>query len=274
MLTFLGFVTGSFLVALGIVEGKAPVDVFLNWQGLAIVAGGTIASTFVSYPLREVLLAFRSYLVIFVAGSHDYVGAVNKMVQAIRTFQREGMEALQRDSEQMKKLWIFKDGVQMMAGGYSKEETREILEDQVRWQMSREMKQHQLFGAMARIAPGFGMIGTLIGLINMLLTLQSEPGKVGIGLAVALTTTFYGLVLANIVFAPISEKIKERAENNLLVETMQVEALLMIYDNRNYIYARDKLSAYLNAGNRRKIARISPNGAMKKKAARSRLLAK
>lgn len=257
MLTLLGFLIGTTLVAYGIINGKAPVDIFLNWQGLAIVAGGTIASTFVSFPIREVLLAFRSYLVIFLAGSHDYVGAVNRMVSAIRTLQRDGMEHLQREVAGFKKLWIFQDGVQMMANGYSSEETHEILEDQIRWQVQREMKQHQLFGTMAKFAPAFGMIGTLIGLINMLITLQSEPGKVGMGLAIALTTTFYGLVLANIVFAPISEKIKERAENNLLLETMQLEALKMMYEKRNYVYARDKLSAYLNAGSRKKIHRQS-----------------
>lgn len=267
MLTFIGFIIGTSLVAFGILTGKAPVDIFLNWQGLAIVLGGTVASTFVSYPLREVLLAFRSYFVIFMTGSHDYVGAVNKMVQAIRSFQRDGMEALQRETQPLKKLWIFQDGVQMMASGYGKEESNSILEDQIRWQMSREMKQHQLFGTMAKIAPAFGMIGTLIGLINMLITLQSQPGEVGMGLAVALTTTFYGLILSNIIFAPISEKIKERAENNLLIETMQLESVMMMYENRNYIYARDKLSAYLNAGSRRKVTKLTSNGALKSKKA-------
>ena len=132
-----------------------------------------------------------------------------------------------------------------------------MLEDQVRWQMNREMKQHQLFGSMSRIAPAFGMIGTLIGLINMLITLQSEPGQVGLGLAIALTTTFYGLALANMVFAPISEKIRERAENNLMMETMELEAVLMIYDKRNYVFARDKLAAYLNANSRKKVASVA-----------------
>ncbi len=261
MLTIIGFIMGSSLVAYGIMTGKAPVEIFLNWQGLAIVVGGTIASTFVSYPIREVLLAFRSYLVIFLSGQFDYVGAVDKLVTAIRTFQRDGIDKLLQEAGSMKKLWILQDGIQMIANGYSKQETHEILEDQIRWQMTRELKQHQLFGTMAKIAPAFGMIGTLIGLINMLITLQSNPGQVGLGLAIALTTTFYGLVLANIIFVPISAKIRERAENNLLIETMQLEALDMMYENRNYVYARDKLSAYLNAGNRRKVAKISSGSA-------------
>lgn len=264
MLTILGFIIGASLVAYGIMTGKAPVDIFLNWQGLAIVIGGTIASTFVSYPIREVLLAFRSYFVIFVSGQIDYVGAVNKMVAAIRTFQRDGLDALSKEASSLKKLWILQDGIQMLANGYSKQETHDILEDQIRWQMSRELKQHQLFGTMARFAPAFGMIGTLIGLINMLITLKSNPGQVGLGLAIALTTTFYGLVLANIIFAPISAKIKERAENNLLSETMQLEALDMIYDNRNYVYARDKLAAYLNAGSRRKISKPAARSVRKR----------
>jgi len=257
MLTVLGFLIGSALVAFGIITGKAPAEIFLNKQGLAIVLGGTIASTFVSYPLREVLRAFGAYFVIFRSGSHDYVGAVDKMISALRLYQREGVARLLSEVNSLKGLWIFKDGIHMLSNGYSKEETRDVLEDQVRWQMNREMKQHQLFGSMSRIAPAFGMIGTLIGLINMLITLQNEPGQVGIGLAIALTTTFYGLALANIVFAPISEKIKERAENNLMMETMELEAVLMIYDKRNYVFARDKLAAYLNANSRKKVASVA-----------------
>lgn len=257
MLTFLGFLVGTALVAVGIVTGKAPPEIFLNWQGLAIVLGGTIASTVVSYPLKEIFKAFRSYYVIFRSGTHDYISAINNMVASVRIFQREGMSGLVTEVNTLPKLWILKDGVQMMSNGYSKEETRAILEDQVRWQMSREMKQHTLFNTMARIAPAFGMLGTLIGLINMLMTMQSQPGNVGLGLAIALTTTFYGLILANMIFTPISEKIKEQAEGNLLIETMQLETVLMLYENRNYVYVRDKLAAYLNAGSRRKVQAVA-----------------
>jgi chemotaxis protein MotA len=264
MLTFLGFLLGAALVAYGISTGKAPAEMFLNWQGLAIVIGGTIASTFVSYPMYEVFRAFRAYFVVFRSGTHDYVGAVKQMVQCIRVYRKDGLERLVSAANSLPKLWILKDGVQMMSNGYSKEESREVLEDQIRWQMNREMKQHQLFGTMAKISPAFGMIGTLIGLINMLITLQSKPGDVGIGLAVALTTTFYGLALANMLFGPISEKIKERAENNLFIETMQMEAVMMLYDKRNYVYARDKLAAYLNAGSRKKLNDHSGNGFLPK----------
>ncbi|MFQ5651979.1 MAG: motility protein A [bacterium] len=265
MFTFVGFLVGVFLVGFGIITGKAPVEIFLNWQGLAIVVGGTIASTFVSFPIREVLIAFRGYFVIFRTGAHDLVKAVTIMVNAIRTYQVEGLDRLMTELKAAKKLWILRDGVQMLANGYAKEETQLILEDQIRWQMAREMKQHELFATMAKLAPAFGMIGTLIGLINMLITLQSQPGQVGLGLAIALTTTFYGLVLANIIFMPISEKIKEQAENNLLLETMQLETLLMMYDNRNYVFARDKLSAYLSAGSRRKVTKLSARQILTKK---------
>ncbi len=253
MLTFFGFVIGAVLVGYGILKGQAPPEIFLNWPGLAIVIGGTIASSFISYPLKEVLRAFHSYYIIFRSGTHNYVSAIDKMVSSVRALQRQGVEVLMRHLNASSRLWILKDGVQMMANGYSKEEAQCILEDQVRWKMAREMKQHQLFGAMARTAPAFGMLGTLIGLINMLVTLQSEPGQVGIGLAIALTTTFYGLVLANMILSPIAEKIKERAEHNLLLETMQIETVVMMYEKRNFVYVRDKLAAYLNASSRKKV---------------------
>lgn len=264
MLTFIGFIIGTVLIAFGISTGKAPPEIFLNWQGLAIVLGGSIAAIVVSYPIPEILRAFTSYFIIFRSGAHKYVQAIDEMVSTIRLYQREGLDKVNQALNPATKLWIFHDGIQMMSVGYNQQETREILEDQIRWQMAREMKQHHLFATMAKVAPAFGMIGTLIGLINMLITLQSHPGNVGEGLAIALTTTFYGLILANMVFAPISEKLKERADNNLLVETMQLEAVMMMYENRNYVFARDKLAAYLNAANRRKVQKVAGRGGLSK----------
>ncbi len=97
----------------------------------------------------------------------------------------------------------------------------------------------------------------------MLMTLQEQPGQVGIGLAIALTTTFYGLILSNMIFAPIAAKIKERAEANLLHETLQVEAVLMMYDKQNYVYVRDKLAALLSPAERFKLSRAD-SGARRK----------
>jgi len=251
--TFVGIMLGAALIAVGIASGQAQANVFWNWQGLAIVLGGTIAATLISYPLPEVFRGFRSFFVIFRSGVHDLVDAVNRLVTATRIFHREGVTATAQHAAGWKDLWIFKDGLQLMINGYTRDEAKEILEDQVRWQLSRERKQENLFNRMAKIAPAFGMVGTLIGLINMLITLQSHPQQVGEGLAIALTTTFYGLILANLVFSPIAAKIRERAENNVLLQTMQIETILMLYDKRNYVFVREKLAAYLNAGLRKKV---------------------
>lgn len=265
MFTLLGVLAGTALIAWGIISGQATPDVFLNWQGVAIVFGGTIAATFISHPSREVFRGFMAYFIIFRSGRVDYVKVIDKMVTAIRVGQRDGIPAMQKQMKLVKGLWIFKDGIQMLANGYSREEAQETLEDQVKWKVSRELKQRDLFNSMAQTAPAFGMIGTLIGLINMLLTLQSNPSDVGSGLAIALITTFYGLILSNMIFAPIGGKIEDRAENNLLFETIQVEAVLLLYDKKNYIYARDRLAAYLNAGSRKKLTKVAGKGSLQKK---------
>ena len=265
MFTLLGVILGTMLIAYGIMHGQATPDVFLNWQGLAIVFGGTIAATFISHPSYEVFRGFMSYFIIFRSGRVNFINAIDKMVTAIRIGQRDNLTTMQKDLRTVKDLWIFKDGVQMILNGYTRDETKATLEDQVRWKVSRELKQRDLFNAMSQTAPAFGMIGTLIGLINMLLTLKTNPSDVGSGLAIALITTFYGLILANMIFAPIGGKIAERAETNLLYETIQLEAVLLIYDKKNYIYARDKLAAYLNAGSRNKLEKIAGKGSLQKK---------
>ena len=253
MLTVLGIVLGIFLILIGINHSGTPAQIYLNPSGLAIVLGGTLAATFISFPFPEVLRAFHSYLVVFKSGTHNYVKAIKYMVATIRKYNNQGITSLEYEKSRPKKLWILNDGIQMMINGYDKEETRLVLEDQIRWKMKREQKQTQLFSAMAKFAPAFGMIGTLIGLIHMLITMSDGPDQVGIGLAIALTTTFYGLILANMLFNPIAEKIREQSENNLLLETMQLETVLMMYDNINHVLAQDKLAAYINATNRRKL---------------------
>ncbi|KAA3612651.1 MAG: hypothetical protein DWQ05_18550 [Calditrichaeota bacterium] len=256
---------GVALIAYGIISGQATPEVFLNWQGVAIVFGGTIAATFISHPSREVFRGFMSYFIIFRSGRVNYIDVIDKMVTAIRIGQRDGVQAMQAQFKNVRGLWIFKDGLQMLVNGYTREEVKTTLEDQVKWQVSRELKQRDLFMSMSQTAPAFGMIGTLIGLINMLLTLQTNPSDVGSGLAIALITTFYGLILANMIFAPIGGKIAEQAETNLLCETLQIEAILLIYDKKNYIFARDKLAAYLNAGSRKKLMKVAGKGALQKK---------
>ena len=253
MITIVGIVLGVLLIIIGINSSGTPTNIYFNPSGLAIVLGGTVAATFISFPFQEVLRAFHSYLVIFKSGTHNYIKAIKNLVDTIQQYNIHGMASLEYEKNRSKKLWIFNDGIQMIINGYDREEAKLILEDQIRWKVKREQKQTQLFSSMAKFAPAFGMIGTLIGLIHMLVTMSAGPEHVGTGLAIALTTTFYGLILANMLFNPISEKIREQTENNLLLETMQIEAIMMIYDNSNHIYAQDKLAAYISASNRKKL---------------------
>ncbi len=255
MITILGIISGIILIGIGIKSSGTPAAIFINPTGLAIVLGGTVAATLISFPFQEVLRAFRSYLIIFRSGSHDYVQAIKYLVLNIEKYNNHGLSSFEEFHRPQKKLWIFNDGIQLMINGYNKEEVKQVLEDQIRWKFKREQKQNQLFATMAKFAPAFGMIGTLIGLIKMLVTMSSGPEHVGQGLAIALTTTFYGLLLANMFFNPISEKIREQSENNLLLETMQLETLMMMFDNSNHIYAQDKLASYISAGQRKKLVK-------------------
>ncbi|MBD3289398.1 hypothetical protein GF337_11400 [candidate division KSB1 bacterium] len=254
MITIIGIISGIILIGIGIEGSGTPADIYINPSGLAIVLGGTIAATLISFPYQQVLRAFRSYLIIFRSGSYDYVRVIKQLVQNIEKYNNHGLSSFEEFHRPPKNLWIFNDGIQLMINGYNRDEVKEVLEDQIRWKFKREQKQNQLFAAMAKFAPAFGMIGTLIGLIKMLVTMSTGPEHVGHGLAIALTTTFYGLLLANMLFNPIAEKIREQSENNLLFETMQLESLMMMFDNANHIYAQDKLSAYISAGHRKKLS--------------------
>ena len=259
MIKLFGILLGFLLIIIGIAAEAAPIYIYFNLSGLAIVLGGTIAATLVSFPFKEVTRAFNSYVVVFKSGTHDYIKAIDQMLKVIKKHNIGGITSLEEVQKQPKNLWLLFDGIQMMINGYDKNETKLVLEDQIHWKNKREYKQTQLFSAMGKFSPAFGIVGTLIGLINILSSLENSPKNIGIGLAIALTSALYGLILANIIFKPISEKLQERAENNLLLETMQLETILMIYDNNSFNYALDRLSAYICVTDRKKILMINQN---------------
>jgi chemotaxis protein MotA len=159
---------------------------------------------------------------------------------------RKGAADLEKAVEGIRNPF-FRDGVQMVVDGYSLDELTEILETRIEYREVREKTQVGLFKSMGNMAPAWGMIGTLIGLVIMLSGFGGEGGAdaLGPGMSAALITTFYGAVFANLFFLPMSEKLDTRTSFTSTLQAMLVEASRLIHQKKHPLIVREKLNSFI-----------------------------
>jgi len=233
---------GIFLAASA---ANAGMGGFISPASFAIVFGGMIASVSVAFPLSDVLKLGTAIGAVF-KGERIKLGAV--VDDAIETAEvgRKGVVELEKSVESIKNPF-FRDGVQMVVDGYSLDELTEILETRIEYREIREKTQAGLFKSMGIMAPAWGMIGTLIGLVIMLSGFGREGGAdtLGPGMSAALITTFYGTVFANLFFLPMSEKLNTRMSFTSTLQAMLVEAARLIHQKKHPLIVREKLNSFI-----------------------------
>ena len=152
------------------------------------------------------------------------------------------------------KTFFIKDGVEFIAQGIKLDELREILIQREAFRYKRESHESDLMKTMGTYAPAFGMVGTLIGLVFMLFNMGGAGGidDIGPAMAVALITTFYGAVLANLIFNPFSEKLELRNKENGAAHHLMIEGVLLIWQKRHPLDVKDLLTSHLTPSERNK----------------------
>ncbi len=249
--TIIGIIVGIGFVIGGILIDGSLFN-FLDPAGGLIVIGGTIAATFVAYPLKNVLEAFKVATKAFtnkVEDPNEIIVTINKLANTAR---KEGLLALEEASEEINEPFL-KKGSMLIVDGTDPELVRNLLETELSFIEERHKNGQSIFEIMGTFAPAFGMVGTLIGLINMLTKLD-DPSVIGPSMSVALVTTFYGTLLANLVFIPISNKLKLRSREEILKKEIMVEGLLSIQAGENPRIIEEKLKAFLPPKSRQGIS--------------------
>ena len=177
----------------------------------------------------------------------DYIQQIMDLVLKAR---KGGRLALEKEVSGIKNFFLA-DGIQMMADGYSMREIDEILKERVNFKAERERKEADILTTMSKYAPAFGMIGTLIGLIVLLsnMTLESMD-NIGSGMAVALITTFYGIILANLIFKPIAVKLYTRTEEEVLLMEMIIDSIKMINEGWHPAKVQDYMNSFIKPSKR------------------------
>ena len=248
--TLLGVLAGFVMLSWAVLSQTGLYKVFVNPPGMAIVLGGVICSILVAYPIQEVLRVFRVLFVLMRKKAPDFPGVVRLIARLSGISRKEGFLALERELAGIEDKFLV-DGLQMVISGYSEEEIREIMQSRIENRRIRELAEAHIFHTMARFAPAFGMVGTLVGLIGMLVNMgKGNLADMGQNMAVALVTTFYGLILANLVFRPIAVQIERRMEESLRLMTMVMEGVLMIHQKWHPYKVEDYLNSFLPPGRR------------------------
>lgn len=240
--TIVGIVVGLVFVVAGIlVDGD--IMAYLNLPSILIVLGGTISATFVAYPLPRVLEAMKIVSKAFSNSEVQPSEIISKIIGLANTARKEGLLALEEASDEIGDKFLQK-GIMLIVDGTDPELVRNLLETELNFVEERHKEGQGIFEAMGSYAPAFGMIGTLIGLINMLKSLE-DPSTIGPAMAVALITTFYGSLLANLLFLPIANKLKLRSKEEIMRKEIMVEGLLSIQAGENPRIIEEKLKAFL-----------------------------
>lgn len=217
---------------------------YVDGASIFIVVGGTIAAIIASYPLKDIK-NLMAYVKIAMAKSEvDLNQQIEDIVDMANIARKNGLLALEDKVSEMNDPFLI-NGIMLILDGTDPELVKSVLETEIYYMDARHSHVASIFDTGSSVAPAFGMIGTLIGLINMLKQLD-DTANLGPSMAVALITTFYGVVLANLIFSPIANQLRVKSSEEQLQKDIIIEGVLSIQDGENPRVIRDKLTAFIS----------------------------
>jgi len=244
--SLIGIISGLSLI-IGAIFLGGDFQNFINVRGMMIVLGGTLAATLITFQFKDVIAAVVAAFFVFSEKKLDPNDMVETMIELCTISRRQGLIALSRLEIEDD---LLRKACNLIADGSKEDLIRDTLNIEIESMKQRHYVVQDVFRKMALYAPSFGMMGTLIGLIQMLRQL-SNPETIGPSMAVALLTTFYGMFLATLIFLPIAGKLKDRT----LVEVINLEIIfegaISILEDNNPVFVYEKLSSYIPAKKRR-----------------------
>ena len=240
--TIIGILGGFGLVIAAVLSGGG-LTWFLDGPSAMIVFGGTFGAVLINYPLSDVLGVIKVAKNAFLGKKGQADMVISQLVEMSKVCRREGLMALQKMLKQTKDPFLIK-AINLVVDGVTPAHVSEILETELDFIGERHRLGAEIFTTMGNFAPAMGLVGTLIGLVQMLKQMNN-PGMIGPSMAVALITTFYGVILANLVFLPIAGKLKNRSSQELLLKQLIINGILSIQSGDNPRVLEQKLHSYI-----------------------------
>jgi chemotaxis protein MotA len=250
--SIIGLVMCAVVVIFGILYGQSGVEVLGNFYdppSILITLGGSLFCVLIMAPnLKEFLKYLKSFTLILKVQPSNEEETIKQVITLSNVARKEGLLALEEAANTIDDEFL-KKGVLLIVDGTDPELVRSILETELSCIEDRHSSVVGFWNSLAAMGPAWGMIGTLIGLINML-QVMDDPKAIGPAMAVALITTFYGSVLANWICIPISTKLKSKNSSEVMIKELMVEGLLSIQAGENPRVIEEKLKSFLSPARR------------------------
>jgi len=240
--TIIGLVASFGLMLMAILQGGS-LSIFIDVPSMLIVFGGTAGVALVNFPLGEVLGAINIAKKAFLFKEVNTNDLLAQLMEFANKARKEGILSLQGAIDSIDDEFLVK-ALQMAVDGQEPDDLKAMLNTEIDYIAQRHSLGVSIFESLGAISPAMGMVGTLIGLVQMLQNM-SDPASIGPAMAVALLTTFYGAVLANIIFLPIAGKLKTRSKTEILQKTIIVEGMGSILSGENPRVMEQKLHAFI-----------------------------
>jgi chemotaxis protein MotA len=238
-----GLILAIALIIGSIAIGNAPFSAFIDIPSVLVVFGGSGAAAMIAFPLSSILRAPMIALKVLLNKSEDRLKLIRQIVELAETARRDGLLALESKVADIENP-LVRTGIQMAVDGCTPEVVEEVLRTQVDAIAARHREGKSLMDQLGRFAPAYGMIGTLMGLIMMLQDM-SDPSGIGAGMAVALITTLYGAVVANVFFSPFAEKLGLMSRNERVSLEIAIRGVMAIQSGESPRAIDQKLRTFL-----------------------------
>ena len=238
--TLIGLIAGTTVVIGGILVDSS-LGVFVNIPSVLIVLGGTFGAVLIKFPITYFFGAFRVMFKPFIHRLDTPNDIIAKAVELSALVRKEGLLALENQEVSNR---FLKKGLRLCADGLEPDFVRKVLNTEMLRGIERHEQGENVFRASGESAPAFGMIGTLIGLVQMLSTMD-DPKSIGPSMAVALLTTLYGALISNLFALPVAEKLSLRATEERVLQTLIIESIAQIQESRNPRVVEELLRTYL-----------------------------
>lgn len=249
--TGLGIILGAILIfILGV--GVDKLGLFWDPPSVAIVLGGTVAALLGSYPFNMLTTMFKHIKIVFFGKGYPTKQLIDTLEEMAQLARKNGLLALEEKANEIDDPF-FKEGIMMIVDATEAEAVRATLENELDIMSERHEELAGMYEKGAAFAPSFGMIGTLVGLVKMLYEMGKEGFDIGPAMATALITTFYGCILANLIFNPIAKKLRIRNDDEVLYKQIMIEGILAIQAGDNPKVLKEKLATFLSNAQRAKV---------------------
>ena len=240
--TVIGLVAGAGLL-LWAIMGKSDIDAFIDYGSVAIVFGGSLSAALISFPIRNLMGVAKVVKNCFFSRQQNPNELIADLVKYAEVARRDGILALENVTAEIKDPFLV-SGIQMAVDGQDPGLIENVMLNDLETVESRHADGKALFDNIGRFAPAFGMIGTLIGLVIMLQSMD-DPAAIGPAMAVALLTTMYGAVLANLVALPMADKLGLRSREEMMTKMIVIKGVMAIQSGDNPRIVEQKLKTFL-----------------------------